>query len=720
MLQYRCFTRLSRGFTAALTTLLFVGVGVVFTPAPAGATVAGFVDVDPNAYYADPVAWSVQNNITGILGDRFQPDRPATRGETATWLWRMHEQPTAPDADAFTDVSTQQSDAVAWLLHAGITTGTSATTFSPNNGLTRGQIAAFLWRLASEPTAQPHAFTDVTAGWQQTPVAWLATTGITTGVSPTTFSPNNGLTRAQLITFLYRYSNRSAAARGTTITVPTNAPDGGCASEVPKGIYQWERCAWFDYRENPTYHYALSDTEARALIQQIWDEVHVRGKPSRPPTSALVPAGTSCATATGTGIIIGCYQHTEHNIRRLDAFNDTLLHEVAHALISGHPTITSCASATTNDAYQTCVHNDLFRCVADHLYSRYAGIPAAGVCGTAPESSGEASNSYEWATRRGSGGDLYAYVDADWHTRESPYEDDWAAVLVRCSNEETLDVYLSFGSGYLGGLDRISVSHEFYPGEYWDWDDETQDAYTERNTVHGHWFEAIDNKGAFMPSALIGRFVELALTHDFVYLSVEQFDGTEFGGFNFGLSGAGSHIQAVVDECGGTPPPWNELRNDNNEYVVYVEAAWHDRTSPYDNTVPSLNAVCGRDGAVDIFLWLEAGYLAGQYRLDNRIPVTYVIFPYDWVNWDQQRRQSHFDAHAVDTLWHESTTNESAFLPASGIEAFVNSATNPGELLMIVEDFDGDEFGRFLFDTHGLDGSLRAVTRQCGWKWTDD
>ena len=353
----------------------------------------------------------------------------------------------------------------------------------------------------------------------------LATTVLTrkfaTGVSPMTFSPNNGLTRAQLITFLYRYSNRSAAARGTTITVPTNAPDGGCASEVPKGIYQWERCAWFDYRENPTYHYALSDTEARALIQQIWD-------------------------------------------------------------------------------------------------------------------------------------------------------------------------------------------------------DETQDAYTERNTVHGHWFEAIDNKGAFMPSALIGRFVELALTHDFVYLSVEQFDGTEFGGFNFGLSGAGSHIQAVVDECGGTPPPWNELRNDNNEYVVYVEAARHDRTSPYDNTVPSLNAVCRRDGAVDIFLWLEAGYLAGQYRLDNRIPVTYVIFPYDWVNWDQQRRQSHFNAHAVDTLWHESTPNESAFLPASGIEAFVNSATNPGELLMIVEDFDGDEFGRFLFDTHGLDGSLRAVTRQCGWKWTDD
>ena len=706
-----------------MAVLLLALFSSLLLPIQSAGAVSRYVDVPKGSYYADAVDWSVAANITGITGDYFAPAQPSSRGETAVWIWRMVGQQTAP-AQPFGDVPAWQSDAVAWLLDRGVTTGTSPTTFSPSRTLTRGELAAFLWRLAGEPAAVAHSFNDVVKAWQQNAVSWLATSGITTGTSQTTFSPDRTLSRADLITFLYRYNNlRGGSAAvgggnaGNAVTVPPQAPIGNCSSELSKGIYNWERCAWFDFRENPDYHKALSNEQANELIQRIWEEVHVEGKPGEAPTSALVPAGSSCASATGTGFIIGCYTPGEHHIRRLDSYNDTLLHEVAHALVSGHPTVSSCVTVS-NDAYQTCVHGDIFRCVADYLYVRYAGIPTAGVCGTASD---DASDAAVWVKRRSSGGALYAYTDADWHTREYPYEDDWASLVVRCSSDSVLDVYLSFGSGYLSGSnDRISVSHEFYPAEYWDWDEQTQDAYTDEHTVVGRWFGSGDNKGAFMPSALIGRFVESALIHDFVYLSVEQFDDTEFGAFNFNLSGADQHITAVVDECGGTPPPWNEFRNDNNELGVYVEATWHNRAFPYDDTVPTLRAVCKRNGDVDIFLDLESGYLVGQYLLDGRIPVTYVFFPYGWDSWDQQRLQTYSDEHSVVAYWDEATSNEQAFLPYRLNESFVNSAINPGELLMIVDDYSGDEFGRFLFDMHGLSEPLSAVTEECGWAWNGD
>ena len=174
------------------------------------AGVAGYGDVAEGAYYTDPVQWSVDNNITGIDGDCFLPDAPVSRGETALYIWNMQGQPTAA-AHPFTDVTVEsQNAAISWMAESGITTGTSTTTFGPEATLTRAQVAAFLHRLAGKPAAAPHPFTDVVAGWQQAPVSWMATSGITTGTSPTTFSPDATLTRAQLITFLYRYQNKPA------------------------------------------------------------------------------------------------------------------------------------------------------------------------------------------------------------------------------------------------------------------------------------------------------------------------------------------------------------------------------------------------------------------------------------------------------------------------------------------------------------------------------
>ena len=91
-------------------------------------------------------------------------------------------------------------------MDRGITNGTSATTFSPDATVTRGQTVTFLWRYAGSPTTGTGSFTDVAAdAYYATAVAWAAAEGVTSGTSATTFSPDAACTRAQIVTFLYRY-----------------------------------------------------------------------------------------------------------------------------------------------------------------------------------------------------------------------------------------------------------------------------------------------------------------------------------------------------------------------------------------------------------------------------------------------------------------------------------------------------------------------------------
>ena len=101
---------------------------------------------------------------------------------------------------------------VQWMVDNAITAGTSPTCFSPANPVTRGQAAAFMWRMEGFPTGSPpHPFTDVTAAWQQDPISWMAAQGITTGTSPTTYSPANPLTRGSLAALLHRLAGSPPA-----------------------------------------------------------------------------------------------------------------------------------------------------------------------------------------------------------------------------------------------------------------------------------------------------------------------------------------------------------------------------------------------------------------------------------------------------------------------------------------------------------------------------
>ena len=169
-----------------------------------------FVDVPADAYYYDAVLWAAENGITGGVDDtHFAPNATCTRAQAVTFLWRAAGSPAPKSSEMpFTDVApgSYYETAVLWAVENGITKGTSDTTFTPNAKCTRAQIVTFLWRSQKSPASDSvNPFTDVAAdAYYNNAVLWAAENGITGGTSATTFSPNNDCTRAQIVTFLFR------------------------------------------------------------------------------------------------------------------------------------------------------------------------------------------------------------------------------------------------------------------------------------------------------------------------------------------------------------------------------------------------------------------------------------------------------------------------------------------------------------------------------------
>jgi len=166
-----------------------------------------FDDVSANAYYADAVKWAVEQGITsGTSATTFSPDMSCTRAQIVTFLWRANGSPKADGANPFTDVSADAYyyDAVLWAVKEGITSGTTAATFSPDATVTRGQTVTFLYRATGAPAVTGGSFADVAADtYYAGAVAWAVKEGVTSGTSATTFSPDAPCTRGQIVTFLY-------------------------------------------------------------------------------------------------------------------------------------------------------------------------------------------------------------------------------------------------------------------------------------------------------------------------------------------------------------------------------------------------------------------------------------------------------------------------------------------------------------------------------------
>lgn len=171
---------------------------------PPARTVGGFSDVFENNYFADPVVWAVEEKITsGTSASTFSPGRTCTQAQILTFLWRAKGSPEPEgtvEMEGF-DGTEYYYKAARWAAEQDLAEGA----FRPDQPCTRALAVTFLWKQAGSPAAAPAAFADVSAEAEYAPaVAWAVEKGITGGTSATAFAPEQTCTRGQIVTFLYR------------------------------------------------------------------------------------------------------------------------------------------------------------------------------------------------------------------------------------------------------------------------------------------------------------------------------------------------------------------------------------------------------------------------------------------------------------------------------------------------------------------------------------
>lgn len=190
--------------------------------------VTGFTDISPDRYFYNSVLWGVENNITvGTSKTTFSPDAKCTRAQIVTFLWRYSGCPESNIDLPFTDVNEDRYfyQAVQWAYENEITVGTSKTEFSPDAPCTRAQAVTLIWRFAGEELLDVNlsSFSDIPAdSYYAASVLWALAYNITTGTSKLKFSPQNTCTRAQIITFLYRFDQ----VLGLDTLIPDTDGDG--------------------------------------------------------------------------------------------------------------------------------------------------------------------------------------------------------------------------------------------------------------------------------------------------------------------------------------------------------------------------------------------------------------------------------------------------------------------------------------------------------------
>ena len=169
-------------------------------------TVGGFTDVAVDDYFADPVLWAVNKKITAGTSDTtFSPNQNCTVAQILTFLWRAYDSTTYRGKNPFSDVKTSDYyyNAARWAYDKGMVTDSA---FGGDKPCTRAMAVTYMWKAAGSPAASYDGkFDDVpaTADYAQA-VAWAVENGVTSGTSATTFSPDSVCTRGQIVTFLHR------------------------------------------------------------------------------------------------------------------------------------------------------------------------------------------------------------------------------------------------------------------------------------------------------------------------------------------------------------------------------------------------------------------------------------------------------------------------------------------------------------------------------------
>lgn len=219
-------TGLSEGTTTLTATILPSGSSVTITvkvgsnvedcPKDDSCPMSAFTDLNMNAWYHDGIHWALtEGAMAGTSATTFSPTTTATRAMLVTILWSLEGAPEPESSETtFTDLKANgwYRKAVLWASQEELTAGTSATTFSPNQKLTREQLAVFLRRYAEYKGADVSASADLSgftdkgsiSGYAQRAVKWAVAVGIIGGTSQTTLSPKASASRAQIATMLWR------------------------------------------------------------------------------------------------------------------------------------------------------------------------------------------------------------------------------------------------------------------------------------------------------------------------------------------------------------------------------------------------------------------------------------------------------------------------------------------------------------------------------------
>lgn len=174
-------------------------------------------DVTAGDWFTPDVIYVTLTGLMNGTGDGFSPNNNINRAQLVTVLYRMAGQPEVTGENPFTDVPDGQwyTDAVLWAAENNITDGTSETTFSPNNPLTREQMATFLYRFANFEAGEPIEVTgdlsgytdaDLVADYAVDAMTWAVGEGVISGIGNNTLAPDNTASRAQMATVLTRYT----------------------------------------------------------------------------------------------------------------------------------------------------------------------------------------------------------------------------------------------------------------------------------------------------------------------------------------------------------------------------------------------------------------------------------------------------------------------------------------------------------------------------------
>lgn len=175
---------------------------------------SAFYDVSTASPYYSAIVWASNKGVAaGYADGSFRPNATCTKAQALTFLWRAAGSPNVSGANPFSDVaaSSPYYKAILWAYKTGVAGAEYGSAFCPNKPCSRADIVTYIWRSAGSPRSFGGvSFSDVSSLGSDSSQAirWAVAEGIAAGYTDGTFRPNETCTRAHVVTFLYRHFNR--------------------------------------------------------------------------------------------------------------------------------------------------------------------------------------------------------------------------------------------------------------------------------------------------------------------------------------------------------------------------------------------------------------------------------------------------------------------------------------------------------------------------------